>query len=83
MEKGRLKISELVLVSNSQPMSQHLRAPLFQTRDGDNVWSGDAVGFYVNGEHLPRVGTVSTLKGLRVDCFNTLLNKWEYYLLEP
>jgi hypothetical protein len=82
MEKGKLKINDLKLLYNSQPLSQYLHAPLFQTRDGDNVWSGDTVSFYINGEHLPHNGTVSNLKGLRVDCFNTFLNKWEYYLLE-
>ena len=82
MEKGKLKIGDLKLLYNSQPLSQYFDAPIFKTRDGDGVWSGDSVSFYVNGEHLPHNGTISIINGLRVDCFNTLLNKWEYYTLE-
>lgn len=82
MKRGRLKVEDLKLLYHAQPLSQHLHEPLFQTRDGDDVWSGDSVSFYVNGEHLPHNGTISNLNGLRVDCFNTFLNKWQYYDLD-
>jgi len=77
MEKGKLKIEDLKLLYNSRPLND----PLFKTRDGDDVWSGDSVSFYVHGEHLPHNGTISNLYGMRVDCFNTFLNKWEYYTI--
>ena len=82
MEKGKLRIWDLKLIYNAQPVSQYLHEPLFKTKDGDDVWCGDSVSFYVNGEHLPHNGTISNIYGLRVDCFNTFLNKWEYYELE-
>ena len=82
MKKVTLKIEDLKLLYHAQPLSQYLHEPLFQTIDGDDVWSGDSVSFYVNGEYLPHNGTVSNLNGLQVDCFNTLLNKWQYYILE-
>ena len=82
MEKGKLKIEDLELLYHAQPLSQYLHEPLFQTRDGDSVWGGDSVSFYVNGEHLPHNGIVSAINGLRVDVFNTFLNKWEYYVLD-
>lgn len=82
MYKGKLKINDLKLVNHSQPLSQFLREPLFRTRYGDAVWSGDEVSFYINGEHLPHFGTISNINGLRVECFSTFMNKWVYYLLE-
>jgi len=82
MEKGKLKIEDLKLLYSAQPLSQYFHDPLFVTRDGDDVWSGDSVSFYVHGEHLPHNGTISSINGLRVDCFNTFLNKWEYYTVE-
>ena len=82
MEKGMLKIKDLKLLFHAQPLSQYLQSPLFQTRDGDDIWSGDSVSFYVNGEHLPHNGTISNINGLRVDCFNTFLNKWQHYVIE-
>ena len=83
MEKGKLTIDNLELIYHAQPVSQYLRDPLFQTESGDSVWSGDTVSFYVEGEHLPHNGTVSNINNkLQVNCFNVLLNKWEYYLLD-
>ncbi len=80
--KEKLKIESLKLLYHAQPLSQYLHDPLFKTWDGDDVWNGDSVSFYIHGEHLPHNGTIRSINGLGVDCFNTFLNRWEYYSLD-
>ena len=55
--------------------------PLFTAND-EEIFSGDRVEFYIKDEIFPHSGTVSTLNGKRVECFNQILNKWEYYEIE-
>lgn len=78
--KGKIKSSNIYLV-NSKNIFQTGKA-LFHDKDGQSVYSGDTVKFYIENEVYPSSGTVSNLKSLRIDTFNTLLNKWEYYLIE-
>jgi hypothetical protein len=49
--------------------------------DGKEVYVGDRIEFDTEGSIFPSSGIVSTYKGLRVECFDTLLNKWKYYEL--
>jgi len=82
VKKGKLGIDGLKLLYRSDLIPQH-SGPLFQTTDGDDVFMGDSVAFYVGGEHLPHNGiVVSTTNGLRINCFNTILYRWEYYAVE-
>ena len=55
------------------------RPVLFTDKNGDGVASGDTVEFYVQGDIFPHQGTVSNLRGIRVDCWNNFMNRWEYY----
>lgn len=77
---GRLVMpSELRLLYHAQPLSRFYHDPLFVAGDGKEVWKGDTVEFDTDGEISPRSGTVCNYNGLKIACFNTSLNKWEYY----
>ena len=72
-----VNISETRLVKrgNKNPISKQL----FVSGDGEKIHSGDTIEFNIANEVFPYSGTVSTISGLRVECFNTLLNKWAYH----
>ena len=72
-------VSELRLLYHAQPLSIFYHDPLFVAGDGKEVWEGDTVEFDTDGEIFPRSGTVCNYNGLKIACFNTSLNKWEYY----
>lgn len=75
--KGTINIKGLRLLLRARTC--RFEDPLFVLDCGSKVFSGDTVEFYVDDNVFPSSGTVSNYKGLRVDCFNTLMNKWEYY----
>ena len=80
MKKGTIKRKDIILTRQGQ--SYNFNPPLFFDKRGEPVYSGDMVRFYVNGEVFPSTGSVSNLRELRIDVFNTLLNKWEFYLID-
>ena len=74
-----VNISETRLVKrgNKNLFNKHL----FMSGDMEEIYSGDIIEFNIADEVYPYSGTVSTLQGLRVECFNTILNKWVYHNL--
>jgi hypothetical protein len=82
MKKGTLKKNELKLLYHGHQLDKYFENPLFVTDDDEGVWPGDTVEFYVDGDHMPHNGIISNRIGLRVDCYNTLLDKWQYYEVE-
>ena len=74
--------SELRLLYHAQPVLIFFHDSLFVAGDGEEVWEGDIVEFDMDGEISPISGTVCNYNGLKIACFNTSLNKWEYYGIE-
>ena len=81
MKKGTINVRDITLVSRGQPNIGAFQKPVFVTVGGDDVYRGDAVVFSVPGSIFNSYGTVSNYNenGLKIDVFNQLLNKWEYY----
>lgn len=79
MRKGIINIKDTKLVTIGGSI---FRAPLFVDADGTDIHKGDIIEFHPEGDIFPSSGTVSNYKGLRVDVFNSILNKWQYYELE-
>lgn len=74
--------SELHLVYKGQPTNRYFSDPLFVDGGGKEIYAGDTVEFKKDNEIFPSSGTVQTYNGLKIACFNTLLNKWKYYPIE-
>jgi len=71
-----------IVTENTSGLSRAIRPVLFEDRNGDSVKDGDTLEFYVDNEIMPHSGTISNISGLRMECFNTILNKWQYYPVE-
>ena len=80
MKKGTVKRKDIRLTRQGQPYN--FNSPLFFDKSGEPVYVGDMVKFYFNGGIFPCTGFVSNFKELRIDTFNTFLNKWEFYLID-
>ena len=78
MVEGKINKSTIRLVYHNQKSDDYY-VPLFETLDGECIYSGDTVEF-ANGI-FPSVGIISNYNGLKVQCFNTVLNKWAYYCI--
>ena len=75
--KNRIKY-----IHSDHPLKRYLQPTLFIDSYGEEIKSGDTIEFYTQDSIFPSNGTVSIINGLRVDCFNTLLNKWTYYVID-
>jgi phospholipid N-methyltransferase len=86
--KGKITLRRVIVdvnVSDTRLVTRgsknHFNKHLFVSGDGEKIYSGDTIEFNVANEIFPYSGTVSTLSGLRVECFNTILNRWVYHNL--
>ena len=79
MKKGIININDIKLVIKGQKSSFAFHKPVLKTKDGDDVYSGDTVEFDTDGSIFKSSGTISNDNGLKIHCFNTLINKWEHY----
>ncbi len=70
---------ELVNPSQIHELRRNFLPTLFVDVIGEEIKAGDRVQFYLAGNIFPSNGTVSNLNKLQVDCFNNVLNKWDYY----
>lgn len=73
----KMGIDEVYLVSKGhRPFAG---TPFFTAGDGEEIFSGDIVGFRKDKDIFPTIGTVEDINGLRVACFSQILNKWRYH----
>jgi hypothetical protein len=76
---AEVKIDELSFVmKGGNDSTRYLKDKLFTLSDGTDVYSGDTVEWSIN-KPFNISGIVENVNGLKVACFNTLLNKWKYY----
>ena len=80
MLEETINAKDILLEHRNQDLLRYFKKPLFITKEGDYVYNGDIVKWYVDGCLFPTSGTITEMAGdIRIGCFNNVADKWKYY----